>query len=90
MVFAVTLYIPEKKLGNNSAFLESKIVSIFFCSVSESHGDVALLKLKSPADLTDPMVATVDINVDPSCPQAGENCTVIGWGQKAEGELTKH
>ncbi|KAK3793785.1 hypothetical protein RRG08_061920 [Elysia crispata] len=61
-----------------------KVFTLPEYSLSQSHGDVALLKLKSPADLTDPKVSTVSINDDPNCPQAGRMCTVIGWGQTAE------
>ncbi|GFS01986.1 serine protease [Elysia marginata] len=55
-------------------------------NLTESHGDVALLKLSSSANLTDNMVGTIDINDDSSCPQDGQTCTVIGWGQTSESE----
>ncbi|GFO41425.1 serine protease [Plakobranchus ocellatus] len=53
-------------------------------NLSESYGDLALLKLDSPPEWDCPRVFTVNFNDKPDCPQANQECLVLGWGQTAE------
>ncbi|XP_005093585.3 acrosin [Aplysia californica] len=53
-------------------------------NLSESYGDIALLKLSSAASIDDDTVSTVGYNFNSDCPEVNQSCTVIGWGQTQE------
>lgn len=48
--------------------------------LSETYGDLSLLKLDTPASL-DSSVAIVGINDDKDCPEVDQKVDVVGWGQ---------
>ena len=47
-------------------------------------GDVAVLELSRPANLSNPYIGTVELVVAES-DFAGEECIITGWGRKGKG-----
>ncbi|XP_035828789.1 trypsin [Aplysia californica] len=75
----------QKDAEDEAMFRE--IDSIYFppeFDYDTTYGDIALIKLTEPADLSSPRVNTGTYQTTSDCPSEGQTCRIIGWGARSE------